>query len=193
MTTSRQQYIDGSHPSLAASMDDYDMRDMREFSPTIPDMPSQHSGFRSNHYSEYSEGSSRRSYSPPAWRKAGSGWFNKHNASLSPTRQGGYRSRETSPRYPQEDDNDGDVTAYQTARHIPLPESPIKGRTPSNSPEPLTAATGNEGGDRTNTVRHASEETQRPEQDEEPEYSGPETPTQKNCECTNYMNSALLR
>nr|POE74761.1 hypothetical protein CFP56_37292 [Quercus suber] len=114
-------YLDYSHPSISASMDDFEAR---EFSPTVPDIPSQHSGFRSPQASEYSEASSgRRSYSPPAWRKAGSGWF-KHQT-LSPGRAG-FASKESSP------GEDGELTAYR----IPLPDSPIKGRSPSNSPEP---------------------------------------------------------
>ena len=135
--TSRQHYLD-SHPSLNASMDDFEAR---EFSPTIPEMPSQHSGFRSNNNSEYSETSSRRSYSPPPWRKNGSGWF-KHSHALSPSRNG-YRSKDTSPQY-QSGEDDGDDTEYRTARHIPLPESPIKGRSPSNSPEPVCAGAAQE-------------------------------------------------
>lgn len=127
--TSRQAFLD-SHPSINASMDDFEAR---EFSPTVPDMPSQHSGFRSNNASEYSE-TSRRSYSPPAWRKAGSGWF-KHQ-SLSPNRSG-YNSKEPSPQYHSMDE-DGDFRTYRSASKIPLPESPTKGRSPTCSPEPMT-------------------------------------------------------
>jgi hypothetical protein len=173
MTTSRQHYLD-SHPSLNASMDDFEAR---EFSPTIPEMPSQHSGFRSNHASEYSEASSKRSYSPPAWRKAGSGWF-QHHQTLSPNRMG-YASKDCSPQYHSADeDGDGDVTAYRTARRIPLPESPEKGRSPRTSVEPETAAgaTGDEepgcGG---STVRETNDT------DEEPESPAMRTPTQNNC------------
>ena len=134
--TSRQAYLD-SHPSLAASMEDYEHR---EFSPTVPDLPSQHSGFRSN-ASDYSDHSSpKRSYSPPAWRKAGSGWFKHPQESLSPHRRGGYASREISPQYyhdAEEDrDGNGDVTAYRIATGVPLPGSPTKGRSPSCSPQP---------------------------------------------------------
>ncbi|KAF2720199.1 hypothetical protein K431DRAFT_227093 [Polychaeton citri CBS 116435] len=128
ISTRRQAYID-SHPSLDASMEDFEAR---EFSPTMPDIPSQHSGFRSRvgHASEYSDVSAhgRRSQSPPAWRKAGSGWFrhqHQHRISLSPSRSG-YISREASP--------EGDVTLQPT--WIPLPASPEKGRTPEPSPAP---------------------------------------------------------
>ncbi|KAK4624820.1 uncharacterized protein CLAFUR5_06009 [Fulvia fulva] len=181
--TSRQHYLD-SHPSLGASMDDFEAR---EFSPTIPDMPSQHSGFRegyqSNQHSEYSERSSRRSYSPPAWRKAGSGWFQHHQA-LSPNRRG-YNSKDPSPQYHSADEegDNGDVTAYRTARRIPLPESPVKGRTPSGTPEPAAtlaaAAAGDKGGgtSATPTIRGISHD---PEPEDDIESPTLRTPTQNN-------------
>ncbi|KAI7597038.1 hypothetical protein KC343_g1764, partial [Hortaea werneckii] len=142
--TARQAYLELSGNSLAASanMDSPELpTNSREFSPTLPDYPSQHSGFRSNINSDYSEqtSSSRRSYSPPAWRKAGSGWFNHHHdqSSLSPSRARGYRSKEPSPQYHDAiEEDDGDVTLHQAAARIPLPLSPTKGRSPSNSPEP---------------------------------------------------------
>ncbi|KAI7039916.1 hypothetical protein KC327_g1202 [Hortaea werneckii] len=142
--TARRAYLELSGNSLAASanMDSPELpTNSREFSPTLPDYPSQHSGFRSNINSDYSEqtSSSRRSYSPPAWRKAGSGWFNHHHdqSSLSPSRARGYRSKEPSPQYHDAiEDDDGDVTLHQAAARIPLPLSPTKGRSPSNSPEP---------------------------------------------------------
>ncbi|KAK5174264.1 uncharacterized protein LTR77_001344 [Saxophila tyrrhenica] len=117
--TSRQAYLDrfDSHPSVDASMDDFEPR---EFSPTFPDLPSHHSGFRSPHMSEYSE-QSRRSYSPPAWRKSGSGWFKQ--ASLSPHKSD-RGSRETSPLYNGlGGQGDLDLRAYATATRIPLPMS----------------------------------------------------------------------
>ena len=127
--TSRQAFLD-SHPSINASMDDFEAR---EFSPTVPEMPSQHSGFRSNNASEYSE-SSRRSYSPPAWRKAGSGWFKHQSHSAS---RSGYGSKEPSPQYHSMDE-DGEFRTYRSASKVPLPESPMKGRSPACSPEPMT-------------------------------------------------------
>jgi hypothetical protein len=174
MTTSRQQYLDSS---INASMSDFEAR---EFSPTIPDIPSQHSGFRSPQNSEYSDSSRNfgRSISPPAWRKASSGWF--HNQTLRP-HGGGYTSKEVSPQYisAEEEADDGDVTAYRNARRIPLPESPTKGRSPTNSPEPATAggaADGDHGGAGTSTVRQMSEQTE-----QAPESPSVQTPTQNNC------------
>ena len=170
--TSRQAYLD-SHPSINASMDDFEAR---EFSPTVPDIPSQHSGFRSNNASEYSE-NSRRSYSPPAWRKAGSGWF-KHQ-SLSPNRSG-FASKEPSPQYHSADE-EGDVTVRRSPTRIPLPASPTKGRSPSNSPEPVTGAGANErdkgGGDTTMVNDEMNDGAESPRL---------HTPTESNCESLNF-------
>ncbi|KAK4542996.1 hypothetical protein LTR36_005994 [Oleoguttula mirabilis] len=153
-------------------MEDYEPR---EFSPTVPDIPSQHSGFRSHVGSEYSEASSRRSYSPPAWRKAGSGWF--QHPSLSPNR-GGFRSKEPSPQYHDaEEEGDGDVTAYRIATRVPLPGSPMKGRSPSNSPEPVSGPSTGEvdrGGGGLSHASHVSAPT------EDAESPALETPTQSN-------------
>lgn len=167
--TSRQAFID-SHPSLNASMDDFEAR---EFSPTMPDMPSQRSGFRSNNGSEYTDRSSRRSYSPPQWRKAGSGWF-KHQQSLSPHRRE-FGSKEPSPQYLSADEEgDGDVTAYRRATRIPLPASPTKGRSPNNSPEPSAGASpGDKGGGDTTLVNE--------HMDAEEDSPNMQTPTQSNC------------
>lgn len=161
-------------------MDDFEAR---EFSPTLPHLPSQHSGFRSNNASEYSERSatsSRRSYSPPAWRKAGSGWF-KHQPDLSPHRSpaGFGGSRETSPLdlRVKEEEGDGDVTAFRRAMRVPLPASPVKGRSPSNSPEPevgVKVEGGDKGGGDTTLV---DEQIVR-----ELETADDSTPVQSNCE-----------
>ncbi|KAK4958943.1 hypothetical protein LTR10_003741 [Elasticomyces elasticus] len=172
--TSRQAYLE-SHSSLGASMDDFEAP--REFSPTVPDYPSQHSGFRSNGGSEYSDQtSSRRSTSPPAWRRQGSGWFRQHI--LSPSRETGYGSRESSPQYHDaNDDEDGDVTAYRMATRLPLPGSPTKGRSPSHTPEPESlrnAANVDRGGE--SRDQHVHEQAQT----EEPDSPDPETPTQSN-------------
>lgn len=145
----------------------------REFSPIVPDIPSQHSGFREN-ASEYSESdNSRRSYSPPAWRKHGTGWF-AHQHPLSPTRSG-YASREVSPQYQDAEDGDGEgevTAAYHLPARIPLPESPTKGRSVSPSPEPRFDGGGG-GGGRGAAQQHAREGAER--------VSPIETPTLNNC------------
>nr|POE47051.1 hypothetical protein CFP56_00383 [Quercus suber] len=163
-------YLDYSHPSISASMDDFEARD---FSPTVPELPSQHSAFRSPQASEYSETtSSRRSYSPPAWRKAGSGWF-KHQ-SLSPSRAG-FASKDSSP------GEDGELTAYR----IPLPESPVKERSPSNSPEPNAGFADDAGRMASPAVCLDIKATPEMEELESPTE---ETPTQNNCAYVLAMN-----
>lgn len=185
MTAHQQGFLD-SHPSLAASMEDFEAP--REFSPTLPDYPSQHSGFRSQGGSELSEGSDRRSYSPPPWRKAGSGWF--HHPSLSPSRAG-HRSKEASPQYHdalEQEYDDGDVTAYRIATRVPLPSSPTKGRSVSNTPEPESRHGPGEidrgGGLETVNER---EESAQPEQ-----HSGLDTRTQSNCkyQCSAFVSAS---
>ena len=126
-----------SHPSLALSMEDFEAH---EFSPTVGDLPSQHSIYRSGVSSyQSSTASNRRSASPPAWRKAGSGWF-KHQGSLSPSRRGYQHSREGSIEYRSADEDgqhdEGEITVYPLPARIPLPESPTKGRSLSPSPAP---------------------------------------------------------
>ena len=88
-------------------------------------------------------------------------------------------SREISPQYHSaEEEEEGDVTAYRSAMRVPLPVSPIKGRSPSNSPEPTTGAEEAErdqgGGDR-----------------EEESESRMQTPTESNCKSRQtYINNA---
>lgn len=169
-----------SHPSLAVSMEDFEAN---EFSPTVPDLPSQHSIYRSGVSSyQSSTSSTRRSASPPAWRKAGSGWF-KHQGSLSPGRHG-YHSREESLEYRSADDDEGDrdegeVTLYPLPARIPLPESPTKGRSLSPSPAPMFG-----GGEAVRAAPvNARPSTPPPPHDEaqEAETSDQRTPTQMNC------------
>jgi hypothetical protein len=167
-----------SHPSLAVSMEDFEAH---EFSPTVPDMPSQHSIYRSGVSSyQSSNASNRRSASPPAWRKAGSGWF-KHQGSLSPSRRGYHHSREGSMEYRSaEEDGDrdeGEITVYPLPARIPLPESPTKGRSLSPSPAPCFG-----GGEaaRTTTV-NARPLTPPPDDANESEATDQKTPTQMNC------------
>lgn len=69
------------------------------------------------------------SWSPPAWRKAGSGWFKRTGGLASPV-----RSRAVTPDKTEcEFDGDEDLTE---AADIPLPGSPTKGRSISRSLSP---------------------------------------------------------
>ncbi|KAF2860110.1 hypothetical protein K470DRAFT_217779 [Piedraia hortae CBS 480.64] len=98
-----------SHSSVQASLDDFEAR---ELSPIFPD----------------SEMSSRRSHSPPAWRKTGVPWFAPHDA-----------LQDNNDDNEEEEDEDNDITALQFARRLPLPRSPSKGRTPeppAKEPDP---------------------------------------------------------
>ncbi|KAK7518665.1 uncharacterized protein IWZ02DRAFT_489496 [Phyllosticta citriasiana] len=115
-----------SRPSLAGSVDDcYDVDIAHHRANRSPffGIPSTHSGFRSEE-SEPDESDSPGPWSPPAWRKAGSGWYRQHLAAGSPS-----RSRETSPQY--ESAGEGDATM---AARVPLPGSPLK-QTPRTSPD----------------------------------------------------------
>lgn len=174
----RQHGFLDSHPSISASMEDFEAR---EFSPTVTDLPSQHSGFRSN-TSSCSEGGSpsRRSYSPPAWRKAGSGWF-KHQQPYSPSRSA-FASKEPSPAYQSaeeegREDGEGEITAFPIPCRIPLPESPLKERSPSASPEPEFG--GGVGGRDKGGGEVKREHDTTPEMNEVPIADA--TPTQNNC------------
>ena len=124
------------HGSVTASLEDFDASD-RARSPAlgmgIPFLPSHHSGFRSEESEADSE--SAGPWSPPAWRKAGSGWFRQH-AAANNTRDGAYGSRHTSPIYDSAGEGgiDGDVTL---PLNVPLPASPAR-NTPRTSPEPST-------------------------------------------------------
>ncbi|TKX20555.1 hypothetical protein C1H76_7366 [Elsinoe australis] len=88
--------------------------------------------FRSSIASTYSDVTAdglENSWSPPAWRKAGSGWFRQQTGLASPM-----RSRAATPdrERPLEEEEE-DVT---TAAEIPLPGSPTKGRSVSRSLSP---------------------------------------------------------
>ena len=115
------------HPSLAASLEDFET-------------PGTGSEPRFNFYSirnpdVETDSDSTGPWSPPAWRRAGSGWFQHDTSRLaalpspSYTRSSPSRSQEASP---LDDGGDGDITL---PANVPLPGSPEKGRSPSPSPE----------------------------------------------------------
>ncbi|KAF2841800.1 hypothetical protein M501DRAFT_928004 [Patellaria atrata CBS 101060] len=116
------------HPSLAASSIG-DIESDREQSPFFG-IPSTHSGFKSEE-SEVESDMSPGPWSPPAWRKSGSGWYPKHH--LQPFEQSRQsspvKSRESSPRYESAQEEDTTLPAM-----VPLPASPLK-QSPRNSPE----------------------------------------------------------
>lgn len=87
-------------------------------------------------YSDVSE-DVHNGWSPPPWRKHGTGWYNQSGIRSPP------RSREASPLLEEEEEDHDDAEDVSiTAARIALPESPIKGRTPErDTPEVTTGAT----------------------------------------------------
>ena len=134
------------HPSISASLEDFEHNENR--SPTSPTfaLPSQHSGFKSDE-SEADAESSDGPWSPPggppaAWKRDSTvgGWYRHQpylqenhgpRASTSPT-----RSRNTSPQHESAREEEGETIL---PANIPLPKgsmSPVKERSLSASPYP---------------------------------------------------------
>ena len=129
------------HPSLSASLEDFEHTDNR--SPVFG-LPSQHSGFKSEDSEADAESESTGPWSPPAsaWKStSGAGAWYRHqpyqNAkpqfklSTSPS-----RSRHTSPNYESAKENEGETLM---PADIPLPSgsrSPTKERSPSPALSP---------------------------------------------------------
>ena len=118
-----------SHPSLSASMEDFESHAL---TPQLSRTQS-HLQFRSPVVSQYSDvtDDTQDSGSPPAWRKAGTGWFKHQQGLASPM-----RSREGSPLKDHEEHDNIDSVA-DAAAEIPLPGSPLKGRSLSRSTSPM--------------------------------------------------------
>ena len=73
-------------------------------------------------------------WSPPAWRKSGSGWQQRHNLP-PPSASRSHSARSTSPQYYSVGAGAEDCDDTLLPSRIPLPASPPKG-TPRNSVEP---------------------------------------------------------
>ncbi|KAI9699949.1 MAG: hypothetical protein M1836_002483 [Candelina mexicana] len=110
------------HPSLSASLEDFEHNDTR--SPVFA-IPSQHSGFKS----EASGSDSSGPWSPPAWRRTNA-WQRDQPYQEELVRSSPSRSREPSPQY--ESATEGDTLLPANVR---LPATPLK-RSPSPSPFP---------------------------------------------------------
>lgn len=125
-----------SHPSLTASLEDFEHDEETTRTSPMFGLPSQHSGFRSEPSESEPESEPRAPWSPPAWRKHASGWYS-HNrlstTSRSPSHHSSPRTRHSSyeSAYGYEDD-EGEITI---PAHIPLPPSPEK-NTPRSTAEP---------------------------------------------------------
>lgn len=125
------------HPSLSASLEDFEHNDTR--SPLFG-LPSQHSGFKLDESEADAESTSEGPWSPPAWRKhnAAGGWLQHQpypidNRNLKPSLSNS-RSKDPSPRYESARGEDEDITI---PANIPLPRgslSPVKDRSPSPPP-----------------------------------------------------------
>lgn len=132
------------HPSLSASLEDFE--ENQERSPMF-EIPSQHSGFKSEREeSEADAASSNGSpWSPPGFQKhrslgSGSAWFRqdlcgvqRDRLDLRPSNSPSM-SRQSSPEYQDAEEGDIDLTI---PANIPLPrgtDSPLKGRSPSPIP-----------------------------------------------------------
>ncbi|KAF2220904.1 hypothetical protein BDZ85DRAFT_265961 [Elsinoe ampelina] len=119
-------------PSLSTSMEDFESN---AFSPNPSLTPSTirlgpHRSPIASTYSDVTDDGLENSWSPPAWRKAGSGWFRQQTGLASPMRsRAGTPDRER----PEEQEDEEDIHA---AAEIPLPGSPVKGRSVSRSLSP---------------------------------------------------------
>ena len=128
MSTTANCNVWDDHPSLSASMEDFESH---AFGPILsPPVSQPHLSFRSpvvSEYSDVSDSPGQESWSPPVWRKAGSGWFRHQEGLASPL-----GSREPSPLKDDDETDEEDVSAED----IPLPRSPSKGRSVSRSMSP---------------------------------------------------------
>jgi hypothetical protein len=122
------------HPSLNASLQDFEPGSTElEQSPRFG-YPSPHSGFRSESDSEIVGSDSAGRYSPPAWRRDGagnrsSGFWNRKDNILGKRSWG---SRESSPEYESADDGEDATLAAATRTRLPTGSlSPEKRRSPS--------------------------------------------------------------
>lgn len=145
------------HPSLDASLEDFENNSNAHRSPTFA-LPSQHSGFRSDSDGEQDDTVHGAPWSPPGGRGhdyiPGSGWYrhqpyerkyDQDRLTLQPTvglRQS--QSREPSPQYEDAHETpaagkpgDADSRDTTVAASAPLPTdrcTPIKHRSPSPTP-----------------------------------------------------------
>ncbi|KAL9599792.1 MAG: hypothetical protein Q9219_003578 [cf. Caloplaca sp. 3 TL-2023] len=120
------------HPSLAASLDDFEHNDR---SPTFG-LPPQHSVFRSDESEPDGDSTSEGPWSPPAWRRQSTdaGWY-RHQPYVQDKRylrpsKSPSRSRATSPQHQSVQEDEGDTIL---PANIPLPRgsmSPVKEQSP---------------------------------------------------------------
>jgi hypothetical protein len=127
------------HPSLDASLQDFEPGSSEIGQSPRFGYPSHHSGFRSDSESEMADSVSGGRFSPPAWRRKGngnrsSGFWNRGVSTLG---KRSYDSRESSPEYEDADDGQDATLAAATRTRLPTGSlSPEKQRSPSPDPFP---------------------------------------------------------
>ncbi|TVY13822.1 hypothetical protein LARI1_G008549, partial [Lachnellula arida] len=127
------------HPSLDASLQDFEPGNSEINQSPRFGYPSHHSGFRSDTSSEIEEAISGGRFSPPAWRRDGngnrsSGFWNRGNSMLGKRSRD---SRESSPEFESADEGGDETLAAATRTRLPTGSlSPEKQRSPSPDPFP---------------------------------------------------------
>jgi hypothetical protein len=127
------------HPSLDASLQDFEPGSSERGQSPRFGYPSHHSGFRSDTESENADSTSGGRYSPPAWRRDGngnrsSGFWNRRTTTLGKRSRA---SRDSSPEYESADDGEDATLAAAARTRLPTGSlSPDKIRSMSPSPYP---------------------------------------------------------
>jgi hypothetical protein len=127
------------HPSLDASLQDFEPGSSEIGQSPRFGYPSHHSGFRSDTSSDVEESISGGRFSPPAWRRDGdgnrsSGFWNRGSSRLGNRNRD---SREGSPDYESADEGGDETLAAATRTRLPTGSlSPEKQRSPSPDPFP---------------------------------------------------------
>ncbi len=109
------------HPSLDASLQDFEPGSSEIGQSPHFGYPSHHSGFRSDTESENADSTSGGRYSPPAWRRDGngnrsSGFWNRQRTTLGKRSRG---SRDSSPEYESADDGEDAPLAAAARTRLP--------------------------------------------------------------------------
>ncbi|KAH6723917.1 hypothetical protein DL95DRAFT_407707 [Leptodontidium sp. 2 PMI_412] len=126
------------HPSLDASLQDFEPTSSEIGQSPRFGYPSHHSGFLSDTNSEMADSISGGRYSPPAWRNDGngnrsSGFWNRSMLGKRSRED----SRESSPEYESADDGEDSTLAAAARTRLPTGSiSPEKQRSPSPGPYP---------------------------------------------------------
>jgi hypothetical protein len=127
------------HPSLDASLQDFEPGSSEIGQSPRFGYPSHHSGFRSDTSSDVGESVSGGRFSPPAWRRdvdgnRSSGFWNRGSSRLG---QRSRDSRQSSPEYESADEGGDETLAAAARTRLPTGSlSPEKQRSPSPDPFP---------------------------------------------------------